>query len=260
MSFNPPSIDLDIETAIPRAIAATPAPATAAPIPLSPPRATGAAVPPSQPQPAPGRDSMLAPRESQAVIIDSKRDLLTSQVAASAFTSNADMYLQEGIVLKGTHYGLNLISTSGVVIIAKDCVLLPSSTRATKIVAKRIAVMGQAALSRLQADETLLIVQGSRVLVENIVYGRTLVVADESETIVTGGTRKLLDRERRAEQVYNATAREVQGALSFDDAVQQHNARIEAELGEEMMTADEAAEAADLMARQTPGNSLRVVA
>ncbi|SFF31157.1 hypothetical protein [Paracidovorax wautersii] len=188
---------------------------------------------------------MLAPREEKSVAFDSIRDLITSQVADSVFTSDADMYLREGIVLKGKHFGLQLISTEGVVVIDKDCVLLPSSTRPCKIIAKRIAVMGQAALSRLQADETLLVLQGSRLLVQHMIYGRTLVVSDDSETIVTEGTRKLLPRERRAEQVYNATAREVQGAQSFDDAVQQHNARIEAALGEDLMTPEEEASQAE---------------
>lgn len=198
------------------------APATAAP------RAAVATAP------ATSRDPML-PQDAGSVQIDTKRDLITSQVATTAFTSNADMFLTEGVILQGTHYGLELTSTAGVVILDKSCRLLPSPTRHCKIVAKRIAVMGEAVVHHLQADETLMVCAGSRLMANTILYGRTLVMSEDAETIVTAGTRKLLPREKRAEHVFASNVKNVQGAASFDEAVAQHYARIEEQLGDELV-------------------------
>lgn len=180
------------------------------------------------------RDPML-PQNAGTVQIDSQRDLITSQVAQTSFSSNADMFLNEGIVLKGTHYGLELTSTAGVVIIDKSCRLLPSPTRHCKIIAKRVAVMGEAVIHHLQADETLMICAESRLLASTMLYGRTLVMSEDAETVVTEGTRKLLPREKRAEHVFASNMKKVQGAGSFDAAVAQHYARIEESLADELV-------------------------
>ena len=183
----------------------------------------------AKPQATSARDSLLPEgSKTQMLQIDPKTDGVSSKVHDTASTTNAVMLLKEGVMLSGTHYGLTLISESGVVIIDKNAKILPSSTKSSCIYAKRLAVLGEAVVARLQAEETLLLCESAKVLADELVYGRTFYAADGNHLHIKHNLRRLLPREPRVEAMLQSFQAEMNGGIaSFDHAVQQEEERLD---------------------------------
>ena len=183
----------------------------------------------AKPQASSTRDSLLPEGgKNQLLQIDPKTDGVSSKVHDTASTTNAVMLLKEGVMLSGTHYGLTLISESGVVIIDKNAKILPSSTKSSCIYAKRLAVLGEAVVARLQAEETLLLCESAKVLADELVYGRTFYAADGNHLHIKHNMRRLLPREPRVEAMLQSFQAEMNGGIaSFDHAVQQEEERLD---------------------------------
>lgn len=181
------------------------------------------------PNAASARDPIL-PSPPVTVTIDTARDQITSSLHQSVSTHNAQLLLQQGITISGTHYGLQLISTGGVVILAKDAKILPSPQQPSRIIAKRIAIQGDVLADVVQGDETMLICDTARLRVEDLVYGRTFVTAEGGELHVRRALRKLSSRERTAEAWLEEHSVAAQGVpASFDEAIRADYAQMEAQ-------------------------------
>lgn len=141
---------------------------------------------------------------------------------------NADMVLEEGITLDGTHYGLNLISTKGVVLIAPGARILPSSERQSRIVGAKVVVRGEAVVEHIQGDEVVYLSEGCKVLASTLVYGQSLVTADSAQLRIQSSMRKLATRERRASHHFDAHQTMVESNNSgFDDMIAELDKEID---------------------------------
>lgn len=150
----------------------------------------------------------LTQREPSALQIDVKRDEVTSSLNANATSVNGEMILKQGIQIAGTHYGLNIISLNGVVVIPKGARILPSAERPSRIIASKIVIAGEVVIDKLQADELLLVAPDAQAIIGDVIYGKSFVTHDGAKIRVTKGIRQLTPRERRVSHWYEAATAE----------------------------------------------------
>lgn len=200
---------------------------TSIPQSLRAPAPTGAAMAPA----APKNTHPMFDRAAY-LQLDPQRDLMTSLTNKSSVSMDADMYLQEGITLDGTHYGVNIISTSGVVLIAPGARVLPSKKRPSRIIAKHVVIGGEAVMSLVQADDALALCDNSKLMADDVVYGGALAVTEAANLRVNSKLRGLASRERRAEALYkDAVETAAAEASSFDTLAAKQDAEIEKAAG-----------------------------
>lgn len=134
--------------------------------------------------------------------IDPTRDLLSSMFAHTGITVDANLFLEEGVSLSGTHYGLNLISTKGVVLITESARILPSATRKSTIAADKIISAGEMILGKVQGDSMIALTDNSKTMMGEVVRGGAFVTTEKSLYRCSGGIRELTKREKRVEALY----------------------------------------------------------
>ena len=147
-------------------------------------------------------------KEDHFLIVDAARDRITSGFRGAVCTVDADMYLTEGISLSGTHYGLNLISVEGVVLVGKDARILPSRKRASRIAAQKVVIAGEAILESLQGDQLVALADHSKTVVSKLLRGEASLITDKADWILTGQARKLTKNEPRVAQLYEQAMNE----------------------------------------------------
>ena len=179
----------------------------------------------------------LTQREPSALLIDVKRDEVTSQLNSNATSVNGEMLLEQGIQIAGTHYGLNIISRSGVVVIPKGARILPSSDRPSRIIASKVVIAGEVVIDHLQADELLILAPDAQAVLGEIIYGKSFVTHDGAKLRITKGVRPLTPRERRVSHWYdNATADQLPVDQSGYDAFsRKQDEEIEAAMAETLV-------------------------
>lgn len=170
-------------------------------------------------------------RGAKYLEVNPERDLLTSHVNKLAQTFNADIFLEEGISLSGTHYGLNLICTTGVVLVTKDARILPSKTRPSCIVAQKFVNAGEAVLDRLQADVLVVLADSSKTIVGDAVWGASFVTTEKAEWRVQRTARKMAAREKRVDVLFkDAINAAVPDDNGFDILCRAQDTAIEAQI------------------------------
>lgn len=147
-------------------------------------------------------DPLLDRTEQRLLVVDPTRDQITSGFRGGACSVDADLFLPEGISLSGTHYGLNLISASGVVLVSKDARILPSRKRPSRIAAQKVVIAGEAVLESLQGDQLVAFADHSRTVVAKLLRGEASLITDKADWILTGFSRKLTKNEPRVGQLY----------------------------------------------------------
>lgn len=163
-------------------------------------------------------DPLLERDAQRLLVVDPARDQITSGFRGGACTVDADMYLSEGISLSGTHYGLNLISASGVVLVSKDARILPSRKRPSCIAAQKVVIAGEAVLESLQGDELVALADHSKTVVTKLLRGDASLITDKADWILNGFSRKLTNNEPRVGQLYaQAMAEGAYEAGGFDE-------------------------------------------
>lgn len=143
-------------------------------------------------------------RGENYLVVDPTRDGLSTHVNEIAQTVDADLYLTEGVALSGIHYGLNLISTTGVVLIAKDARILPSKKRPSVIACQKLVNAGELVADRLQADTLVVLGDGSKTILGEAVWGTSFVTTERGLWRIQRSSRQLAAREPRVESLYEA--------------------------------------------------------
>lgn len=214
-----------------RAVASTPTSAVA-PRPVAPQTTAVAQAPATSLEP-------LTQRENSALQIDVKRDQVTSSLNSNATSIDGEMVLTQGIQLAGTHYGLNIISLTGVVVIPEGAKILPSANRPSRIIAQKIIIAGEAVIERLQGDELVMIAPGAQTVIAEIVYGKSFVAYDGAKLRVTRAVRQLTPRERRVSHWYEMATSEHMPAnqSGYEAFCRQQDAEIEADMADSLVDA-----------------------
>lgn len=169
---------------------------------VSAPRPATPSVPVSSPstavaKAAPTAMEPLTQHEPSALKIDVKRDEITSQLNSNATSVDGEMLLEQGIQIAGTHYGLNIISRSGIVVIPQGARILPSANRPSRIIASKVIIAGEVVIDHLQADEVFMLAPSAKAVLGQVVYGKSYVTHDGAQFRITRGVRPLTPRERR---------------------------------------------------------------
>lgn len=173
----------------------------------------------------------LFDRGAQFLEVDPERDQLTSHFNNLAFSVNADVFIEEGISLSGTHLGLNLISKSGVVLVAKDAKILPSKTRPSRLAVQKFVNAGEVVLDRLQSDTLAVLADGSKTILGDAAWGVSFVTTENAEWRVQRSLRKLTPREKRVDDLFSeATLAAAPEDNGYDSVCRIQDAEIEAQL------------------------------
>jgi hypothetical protein len=141
-------------------------------------------------------------RGANYLMVDPERDGLSTHVNEIAHTVDADLYLTEGVALSGTHYGLNLISTSGVVLIDKNARVLPSKKRPSSIACQKLVNAGELVADRLQADVLVVLGDGSKTILGEAIWGTSFVTTERGLWRIQRSSRQLAAREPRVQTLY----------------------------------------------------------
>ncbi len=185
-----------------------------------------------------GAPAQLAIRKSDPLLeggvkllqVDPERDQLSSNIHHLTKTVNADIFLEEGVSLSGTHYGLNLISSSGVVFVAPDARILPSKTRPSTMSVLKIVNAGEMVLERLKADALVLLADGSKTILGDVVYGQSFVITETANWRVLHSVRKSIAREKSVTTLFNeAVAAAIPDDNGYDAVCTAKDAEIEAQ-------------------------------
>lgn len=216
------------------ALAPAPAGAPVAARPSAP--ATAVVAAPRATVPTPSQEP-LAQHDTTSLQIDVKRDQVTSSLNGNATSVNGEMLLRQGIQLAGTHYGLNLISMEGVIVIPEGARILPSRERPSRIIAQKIVIAGEAVIERLQADQMLVLAPSAKAVIGEIVYGKSFVTHDGASFRITKGARQLTPRERRVANWFEQTSTDGLPAdqSGFDAFCRAQDAELEANFSENLV-------------------------
>ena len=134
--------------------------------------------------------------------IDPQRDKTSTVIHTSGTTVDSDLLLTEGVSISGTHFGLRVISTNGVVVVCADARILPSKTRKSTIVASKAVIVGEAILDKVHVDEVLGLADNCKVIIGDVAYGSAFPVSEKANWRIQRGTRRLSTREARAADMF----------------------------------------------------------
>ena len=169
---------------------------------------TGTAVGHASPTEVATSDPLVERNDQRFLVVEPGRDQITSGFRGSVCSVDSDLFLPEGISLSGTHYGLNLISASGVVLIGTDARILPSRKRPSRISGQKVVIAGEAVLERLQGDQLVAFADYSKTVVTELLRGEASLITDKADWILTGYSRKLTKNEPRVAQLYQEAMQE----------------------------------------------------